>query len=338
MTIPDPHEDGASSEIAVSIVVPVYQGERTLEGLAAEIEPLTGPCRTPAGHAFRVRELILVHDGASDGSHRVMQALAARYAFVRLIWLSRNFGQHPATLAGMASSTGDWIVTIDEDGQQNPGEVGAMLDAALVAEVPLVYAAPVNKPPHGRLRNAASLCAKWIFIWVLGNRLLGRFNSFRLIEGQIARSLAAYCGSEVYLDVALSWVVGASSLCPVTLRPERGRRSGYTLRRLTAHLWRMFLTSGTRPLRLISILGSLSIVASLSISGYALWEQETQRVPVQGWTSLMIALCFFSGLILFSLGVIAEYVGLSLTMAMGKPLYLTLSHRPGPHKSGTPPH
>src|SRR5688572_22784522 len=134
--------------ISLSLVVPVYQGERTLELLVKEVEPLTTPATTPAGHAFQVQELVLVHDGAIDRSDRVMEELAARYPFVRLVWLSRNFGQHAATLAGMASSSGDWVVTLDEDGQQAPAEVGALLDRALADQVQLVYGQPVNPAPH----------------------------------------------------------------------------------------------------------------------------------------------------------------------------------------------
>ncbi|HSE96278.1 MAG TPA: glycosyltransferase, partial [Methylomirabilota bacterium] len=81
----------------ISVVVPVYQGARTLERMVAELEPLTSPMETPRGEAFQVAEVILVHDGAIDDSHVVMEALAARHPFVTLVWLSRNFGQHPAT-------------------------------------------------------------------------------------------------------------------------------------------------------------------------------------------------------------------------------------------------
>jgi undecaprenyl-phosphate 4-deoxy-4-formamido-L-arabinose transferase len=318
----------------VSVVVPVYQGELTLQALVAEIEPLVTTRTSAKGRLYRVVELIFVHDGAVDGSHRVMQMLAGRHPFIRLIWLSRNFGQHPATLAGMASSTGEWVVTLDEDGQQNPCDIGGLLDAALDERAPLVYAQPMNPPPHGRLRNLLSTQAKWLFRWVLGNHLMGRFNSFRLIDGEIARSLAAYCGSEVYLDVALAWVVRASASCPVTLRNERGRPSGYNYKRLLAHLWRMFLTSGTRPLRLISIIGCLAIVAGIVISAYVTWYRLTARIPVQGWTSLIIVVCLFFGVTLFSLGIIAEYLGITLSMAMGKPLYLIVSQPAHKDRSG----
>ncbi len=318
----------------VSIVVPVYQGELTLGALIDEIVPLTLLQHTPQGRAFRVTDVILVNDGAIDNSTSVMREIASKHALVTPLWLSRNFGQHPATLAGMASSTGDWVVTLDEDGQYDPTDIGAMMDNAEENGAQLVYAFPLNPPPHGWWRNSGSVAVKTIGRYLAGSSDVGHFSSFRLIRGEIARSLAAYCGQGVYLDVALSWVVGKSSLQPVMFRAERGRTSGYTFRRLVAHFWRFILTAGTRPLRIIAILGSSSIVAAVCIGAYAIWQKLAHSVPIQGWTSLVIVISFFSGLILFSLGVIAEYLALTLTMAMGKPLYLIVS---GQDNSKTPP-
>jgi len=315
----------------ISIVIPVYQGETTLEPLIKEIELLTHFQRTPDGHNFRVTEVILVHDGAVDNSDIVMESIAARHPFVSLIWLSRNYGQHSATLAGMASTSSEWVVTMDEDGQHNPNDIGKMLDKAIESGAQLIYAKPINAPPHGRLRNKLSDLAKWIFVNLLGNQQIGRFHSFRFLRGEIARSLAAYCGVGVFLDVALSWVVACSGSCPVMLRKESSRRSGYNFLKLTAHFLRLVLSSGTKPLRFISFLGLFSILLGLFISLYALWGRLTARVPVQGWTSLIIVVCLFSGLILFSLGIIAEYIGLISNITMGRPLYLTVS-RPNRNK------
>jgi len=193
----------------------------TLESLLAEIAPLTTSQFSSGGISSRVSEVILVHDGAPDGSDRVISSLAERLSFVTPVWLSRNFGQHAATLAGMASTSGDWVVSLDEDGQHNPSDIFHMLDVAVEHDAQLVYAEPTNEPPHGRVRNFFSAAAKWVFQNVLGHRHIGQFNSFRLIRGDIARSLAAYCGQGTYLDVALSWVVGRSAHCPVALRRER---------------------------------------------------------------------------------------------------------------------
>jgi glycosyltransferase involved in cell wall biosynthesis len=321
-----PADESTESEslLELSVVVPVYQGERTLEALVEEVSPFTVAQTTERGRRFRVKELVLVHDGAVDASARVMHQLAGRHAFVRPIWLSRNFGQHAATFAGLASTVGEWVVTLDEDGQQDPRDIGRMLDSALEARVRLVYASPTNPPPHGVVRNVFSSLAKWSFLHVLGANV-GRFNSFRLIEGEVARSVAAYCGANVYLDVALSWVVGTAEPCPVQLREERGRRSGYTVRRLLRHFWQLVLCSGTLPLRFLALAGVASLVFAAVFSVFEIWNRLHSEIPVQGWTSLMIVICMFAGLTLISIGIVAEYLAFSMGMAMGKPAYLIVS-------------
>jgi polyisoprenyl-phosphate glycosyltransferase len=308
----------------VSVVVPVYQGERTLDALAGEVEPLIVTQTTSSGRRFHVAELLLVYDGAIDGSSAVMKSLAAKYPFVRVVWLSRNFGQHAATLAGMASTVAEWVVTLDEDGQQDPRDIAKLLDYALERRARLAYARPTNAPPHGFVRNAFSAMAKLIFVRVLGARI-GAFSSFRLIEGEVARGVAAYCGANVYLDVALSWVVETAVHCPVEARNERGRGSGYTTRRLLRHFWQLVLSSGTMPLRLISLLGVLSVILAFIFSSIQVWNHLQHQIPVQGWTSLVIIVSFFGGVTLVSVGIIAEYLGFAVSMAMGKPAYLIVS-------------
>lgn len=321
--------DSHDSIHRVGVVVPVYRGQWVLEPLLHEIAAYAEPQQTPSGLRFQVMEVVLVHDGAVDDSERVMRALKERHAFVRLLWLSRNYGQHAATLAGMASTTADWVVTMDEDGQHDPADIGAMLDRALAAGAQLVYAQPRNAAPHSRARNAFSLLTKRLVVSVLGAPALREFHSFRLIHGEVARSLAAFCANTVYLDVALSWVVARSAHCPVTLRQEGRAASGYTRAKLLSHFWRLVIASGTRPLRMIAAMGCLSILLAMGISSYALYEKLAQRVPVQGWTSMMIVICLFSGIILLSISVLAEYLGVVVGMAMGRPLYLSVS-RPCP--------
>ena len=310
------------SPTRVSVVVPVYAGETSLPTLMRELAPLNQPQTTPAGQRFVVCEVLLVHDCGPDRSDGTLEALAAEYSFVQPVWLSRNYGQHAATMAGMASATGDWVVTIDEDGQQNPADIGSMLDCALGSSLQLVYAQPTNPPPHGWLRNSLSRTAKAISTGLLGNRSIGRFNSFRLVDGEIARTLAAYCGNGVYLDVGLYWIAGRIGHCPIHLRNELGRPSGYSYLKLIGHFWSLVLTTGTRPLRFITVMGIFSIVLAFAIAAYALYGKLVGQVPVQGWASLTIVVAFFSGSILASLGVIAEYLAVTMGIVMGKPLYV----------------
>jgi len=306
----------------VSIVIPVYQGEHTLGPLVKEIVPLTVPTQTPDGHEFQVIELLLVNDRGPDRSDEVIRELAGAHAFIRPVWLSRNFGQHPATLAGMASSSGDWIVTMDEDGQHDPANIGDFLDVALREGSQLVYADPVNRPPHNMLRNLTSRLAKWIFSTFLTGQSESTFQSYRMVLGEIGRSVAAYAGSGVYLDVAMGWVAGPAAACPVRLREEGERRSGYSTAALLSHFVHLVLSTGTRALRMVSALGLLFAVGGIGFALYLLIVSFTSNTTPPGWTSTMVVVLVSTGAILFSLGVIAEYLGVAVNMAMGKPLYL----------------
>ncbi|HUM94682.1 MAG TPA: glycosyltransferase [Candidatus Competibacter sp.] len=309
----------------ISIVIPVYRGEITLPALIQEFVPMLNEQVTPDGNRFVIGEVLLVHDCGPDRSDRTLEMLDTQYAFIRPVWLSRNFGQHAATLAGMASATGNWVVTMDEDGQQNPADIGLMLDSALMSSAQLVYARPINRPPHSWLRNALSRITKYLTTKLLGNKQIGQFNSFRLVDGEIARTLAAYCGSGIYLDMGLFWIVSRIGHCPLRLRDEMDRPSGYSYLKLLEHFWRLLFTSGTRPLRLITLLGFVCVVLAVVIAGYALYEKLVGDVPVQGWASLSIVVAFFSGCILTALGVIAEYLAVTMGIVMGKPLYVVVT-------------
>ena len=311
-----------TTAIRVSLVIPVYRGERTLPALIDQIAPLTREQTTPCGNLFIISEVLLVHDCGPDRSDITVEGLSAQNSFIRPVWLSRNYGQHAATLAGMASATGDWVATIDEDGQQDPVDIGVMLDAALAKSLQLVYAQPTNPPPHGWLRNSLSRAAKAITARLIGESDLGRFNSFRLVDGEIARTLAAYCGNGVYLDIGLFWITARIGHAPVRLRSEMGRPSGYSYIKLLGHFWNLVLTTGTRPLRLITLMGFGSVVLAVAIAVYALYGKVSGGAPVQGWASLLIVVAFFSGCILTALGVIAEYLAVTMSIVMGKPLYV----------------
>lgn len=322
-------QDLASSRArchTISVVIPVYGGRTTLAGLVEELLPLTGLQRTPDGRPFLVHEVLLVDDNGPDGSDEVIRELAARHEAVRPVWLSRNFGQHAATLAGMASSGGDWVVTMDEDGQHDPGHLGSMLDVAMAQQADVVYAKATNEPPHGALRNAASVGAKRIVAALSPGAPSGSFHSFRLMLGEVARSVAAYAGPGIYLDVALHWVARRTAQCPVPMRAEQ-RASGYDLRSLTSHFWRLVLSSGTKPLRWVSYTGISFAVLAVVATLLLITGRIVQAWNVPGWSSTLVILLFCTGVILFCLGVIAEYVGVAVNMAMGKPLYLLTRDR-----------
>jgi undecaprenyl-phosphate 4-deoxy-4-formamido-L-arabinose transferase len=314
--VTDPHR--------VSVVVPVYRGEHTLSALVEELVALQAEQLTPDGHRVAVTEVLLVHDHGPDDSARVIRELAAKHDFLHPVWLSRNFGQHAATMAGMAASTGDWVLTIDEDGQHDPAYVAAMLDVAMAKQTSAVYAEPTNSPPHGFVRNVLSKNAKRVVDILVGGQGASVFHSFRLVMGDTARRVAEYSGTGVYLDIALGWVATPPATCPVELRQEAGRPSGYNLRSLMSHFWRMVLTSGTRLLRFVGMLGIAVALLGAVAAVLLVVSRLTGAEIVRGWTSTVVIFLLGIGAVLFALGIVAEYVGVAVNMAMGKPRYVVV--------------
>jgi glycosyltransferase involved in cell wall biosynthesis len=290
----------------------------------SELEAYTSPTTTTQDHTFTIEEVLLVWDRGPRGSDQTIRDLAKKYPWVKPIWLSRNFGQHAATLAGMTSSGGDWIVTMDEDGQQDPAYIADMIDSAYANKAQLVYATPRNPPPHSKVRNLGSKFAKKLFAGALADGDFAEFNSYRLVLGEIGRSVAAYTGTGVYLDVALSWVVADVTTCPVTAR-EEGRPAGnYNYRSLAGHFSRLIVSSGTKPLFFVSWLGVLFVGIGAIASLWVIFQSISGEVIIAGWASTFIGLMLIGGAIMFSLGIVAQYVGAATNMSLGKPLYVVV--------------
>jgi undecaprenyl-phosphate 4-deoxy-4-formamido-L-arabinose transferase len=185
-----------------------------------------------------------------------------------------------------------------------------------------VYAKPTNPAPHGALRNSASKGAKYLLTKLSGTGAAADYQSYRLMLGNIGRSVAAYAGSGVYLDVAIGWVAARVTTSPVELRDEGDRSSGYSARRLFSHFWRMILTTGTRGLRIVSGLGVIFALIGVVFAIVIFIQRLAGDIAIQGWASLSVLVLLSAGFILFSLGIIAEYIGINVNMAMGKPPYL----------------
>jgi polyisoprenyl-phosphate glycosyltransferase len=270
----------------------------------------------------RLDEIVLVCDNPSIGvseRDRLLDLEAGDHR-IRVLWLTRNFGQHPATVAGIVSTSGDWVTTMDEDGQHNPAQLAAMLRVAARADTPLVYAKPTNPPPHSALRNLASRTAKALFRTISGAS--SEFHSFRLIEGSIARSACAFMGESVYLDIAMRWSCGDAALCPMEMRAE-GSKSAYNFRRLVGHLWRMVLSSGTRPLRLIAAFGILVGISGVGLAAFVIQRRLTGAyASTPGWASEIVTLLMLFAVLFITIATLAEYLSFAAGNSIGKPLYV----------------
>jgi undecaprenyl-phosphate 4-deoxy-4-formamido-L-arabinose transferase len=227
----------------------------------------------------------------------------------------------------MASTRSEWVLTMDEDLQHDPSEIGNLLDKAVDGRADMVYGIDSKIKVHGLRRSIASRSAKIAAGILMGNSAPRNYSSFRLIDGSIARGVSAYVGEGVYLDVALGWITERVLTCDVTNHFEYRDRSGYTLKKLFSHLLRLVLSNGTRPLRIVTISGVSIAFTGITYALFVIARVILSGETVPGWTSVIVSILVIGGLVLVSLGVIAEYVGLAVRAAFGKPNYFVLQNR-----------
>jgi glycosyltransferase involved in cell wall biosynthesis len=309
-------------EQTLSVVIPVFRAGEALSQVVDELLATADRIELAPRVLVRLDEVVLVSDNPwlPPSERERLLGLEARDRRVRVVWLTRNFGQHPATVAGIVSTSGDWIATMDEDGQHDPAGIAAMLRIAAHHGTTLVYAKPTNPPPHSALRNAASRAAKRLFHLISGAQ--GHFHSFRLIEGTVARSACAYMGENVYLDVAMHWSCGDAGLCPLRMRAE-GSKSAYNYSRLIKHFGRMVLSSGARPLRLIAAFGVFVGLGGLGLAAFVIQRRLTGAyAATPGWASEIVTLLLLFAVLFITLATLAEYLSFAAGNTIGKPLYV----------------
>jgi glycosyltransferase involved in cell wall biosynthesis len=314
--------------VSLSFVVPVYSGASYLPELVKQIhEAVAG--MVARGVQVELREICLVDDAAIDNSSDLVDELALTHPKVRAIHLSRNFGQHPATIAGISVTTGDWVVTLDEDLQHRPAAVEQLLRHAISTGSDLVYATAEGAVHHSALRDWGSRGYKYFMQWISGNPAIRIFNSFRLIRGDIARAAARSCGHDTYFDIALSWFTQRVSGYTMPMRDDRyiaTGKSGYRFSKLVSHARRMMMSSGAKSLRLSGLLGLAISVCSI-LAGLALTLVQLAHpgfVEVRGWVSTVVIVTFLSGVIMLMLGVVLEYLSMLVLSAHGKPLFFVI--------------
>mgnify|MGYP003651639034 CR=1 FL=1 len=316
------------TRVSVSTVTPVYRGEAYLRDLVAELERVRQTW-TEEERPLELLEAIFVDDSAVDGSSAVLAELAAAHPWVTVLTLSRNFGQHPATIAGILHTSGDWVVTLDEDLQHPPNQVLGLLRLAVETSVDVVYAKPKGRVHGLGYRDLSSRLFKRLLVFMTGNAMIEHFNSFRLVRGAVARAAASVCGHETYLDVAFSWFTNRYRHTELELVDERHQatgKSGYSFRTLLAHARRLVVSSQTKLLRFGAMAGAFAVLIAVALEGSVLWQKfwDPAFVDVRGWTSLFSAILFFGGTTSLLLGVVVEYLSSIVLHTQGKPTFFVV--------------
>ena len=290
-----------------SLVIPVYNSAATLTALVGEIEKVFSDMAI---------QLILIDDYSVDDSWNVLQGIKANSKLdMVLISLAHNSGQHAALYCGLMYTQGNYIVTLDDDLQHHPQEI-LKLKATLVEEkADLVYGIYKHKK-HGIVRNTGSKVFASIVNKFASTPLQG--SSFKLIHADVVEKVLQHQHFNFYLDEVLAWHSKKTSFTIVEHKERLAGSSGYSPAMLIKMSIRILLSYTALPLKFITYLGLLSSLVSFGFGIYYIYEKLTNDSQT-GFTAIIVSIFFSTGLILFSLGIIGEYISRIFLIQSGKP-------------------
>jgi glycosyltransferase involved in cell wall biosynthesis len=296
--------------VALSIVIPIYGGARTIGPLVASLSRLC----VEGG-----LEIILVNDGSPDDSDDECQKLLAN-AVVPIVYIqhSRNFGEHNAVMTGLRYARGSYIVTMDDDGQNPPEEVVRLYDHAKQGDWDVVYTRYKRKE-HDLWRNIGSRFSNRIADWLMDKPPGLYLSSFRCLSNLVAGAVGEYRGPYPYIDGLVIQLTNRIDSIEVIHVPRSDGRSNYTLRK-AFELWLNLATSfSVAPLRFATVIGMLMTFLGVIGTLYTIVEALIQPDLPIGWASTMTVILIVAGAQSMILGVVGEYVGRILLTNSGKP-------------------
>lgn len=313
---------GVETAAAVSVVVPVYNSQETLEELVRRLHLALSSCAS-------AHEIIFVDDDSRDESWDRLSAIAARDPLVRGLRHARNFGQHNALLTGVREARYELIATLDDDLQNPPEDLPALI-ARLTPEVDVVYGTRPQER-HGLLRNVASRLTKIALRSAMGVAMATDVTAFRVFRTALRDAFTEFESPFVSIDVLLSWGTTRFAAIQVGHAPRLHGRSNYTFGRLVGHALNMLVGFSIQPLRFASWLGFLAIGFGFGVLAWVLgrYIYTGGASPAPGFPFLASTIAIFSGVQLFAIGVIGEYLARMHSRSTGRPCALVRERTPG---------
>ena len=308
-----------SARMNCSVVIPVYRGEETLEPLMERLAQVL----PKVADSY---EVVLVNDGSPDNSWEIIGRLAGQRDWVRGIALMRNYGQENATLCGIRAARYDVIVTMDDDLQHNPADLPKLLNK-LEEGYDVVYGVPRTRGQPW-WKTIFSAVVKRAVSSVIGLSAIREMSSYKAFRGGLKKAFVAINTPDVQIDVLLSMTTTRFATVEIEEAPRTAGESNYNFNKLIKVSLLILTNYTTIPLRFASILGFLFTILGVFVLIYVLAEYFIVG-SIPGFSFLASAITIFSGVQLFALGIIGEYLARMFERTSGKQPYIVLKTTDG---------
>lgn len=295
----------------LSVVIPVYNSERTIRPLVATLLNVLSDYSV---------EIVLVNDDSKDGSEKVCESIAHENRSVKFISLRKNKGEHNAVICGLNFCTGDYVAIIDDDLQNPPSEIIALLKKAVTNNFDVVYARYETKR-HSILRNIGSAINDFSATLLIDKPKGLYLCSFKIIKREIVDEIISYKGPFPYVDALIlrcTSNIGSETVLHVN---RKEGRSNYTFKKLISLYLNIFINFSSKPLRLVTFSGIIISFVSLILSLFVMYEKIFLNNLTPGWAFISILLLFSIGVTFFVIGLLGEYVAKILMALNTTPQY-----------------
>lgn len=294
-----------------SVIIPAYHASQSIEKLYDEL-------KTYFNSIHKSFEVIIVDDASTDNTWDVLKKLKAENNNVKIIRFAKNFGQHAATLCGFSFAKGKFIITMDDDLEVHPDQISLLLKTQAEKDYDVVYGEyrKLNQP---FFRGIITKIYKFFSKYEGKNR--GKGSPFRLIKTELAHKLAETHKHFVFIDELLLWYTSNIAFTKTTANPNFIKKGGYSLGNLFRITSNVIMFSSTAPLKFVTNIGITLATVNFLIGLFYLTKKVLFRIPAPGYTSIIVSVLFSTGLIVLSVGIVAQYIGKILKDINKKPSY-----------------
>ena len=285
----------------LSFVIPCYRSQSTIETVVNEIR------ETVATRPGTDYEIVLVNDCSPDNVWNVIESLAAADPHIKGICLSKNFGQHPALRAGYPQATGDYIVSLDDDGQTPASETFKLVDK-IEEGYDVVYGYYKHAAQH-LFRRFGTWVNKKMAEAIIGQPKTLRTTSFFIMRKFIVDEIVRYPHPFAYISGLVFRATKNLGNVEVHHRLRLEGESGYTIAGLLGLWINGFTAFSVKPLRAATFIGLICAAIGFAAGIFVIYKKLMfPAVPI-GYTSMLATILFIGGMIMLLLGLIGEYVG-----------------------------
>jgi undecaprenyl-phosphate 4-deoxy-4-formamido-L-arabinose transferase len=264
-------------------------------------------------------EIIYIDDGSTDGSFQILKNLYEKDNNVIVIRFTRNFGQHPAVMAGFESARGEIIITLDSDLQNPPEEIPEMLKK--LDEGYEVVFGVFKQRKHSAFRRAGSSFTKKILSMILPSGTTN-LSAFRVLRSHVVQKLQLFGERSKFLDGLICWMGFRVATIEVGHEKRFAGKTKYSIFKLIAMWFDIIVSLTDIPLKFATYAGIVLGIVGLLLGLFYLIQYFAYGYSVSGFATTVILISVFAGIQLFCLGILGEYIGRMNKEVKKKPEYI----------------